>query len=235
MAPESLARNTRQAAASSTNCASVVSPAMFRTRQPLWRIWPASRRHNACSLGEPNKTTPAWSEAASRVAASTKRSGSHCLARLFSAPGLMPMTGRGKSRIGIVPGRCGGLLGAVEQNGRGGRQLGRIPERRNSSSSRSFRGADFAGTRRRDGGGEQKSAPSRRYPMRCGMPARRATSAASKELGAGWRRRSGAGAERGPDPAGRRRSAARRCTRRRKAPEHKGRRPRDAPKWPGAP
>jgi len=122
--------------------------AMFRTRQPLWRIWPASRRHNACSLGEPNKTTPAWSEAASRVAASTKRSGSHCLARLFSAPGLMPMTGRGKFRDwNRVLGRCGGL-----RRRRGAEWARRAATREDSGAAQEFEvvealvARDFAGT-----------------------------------------------------------------------------------------
>ena len=87
MAPESLVRNTRQAAASSMKRTSVVSPARFSTGRPARRMASAIAWHSRCSAGEPKSTIAASREAARRRALSTNRSGNHCFARLFWAPG----------------------------------------------------------------------------------------------------------------------------------------------------
>jgi len=212
-----------QAAASSTNCASVSLPPV-QDRQPLWRI---------CRPTGGTTPVPWRSE---QDDAGLERSGEQrggldeafrqpLLARLFSAPGLMPMTG------GKVQGLESFLADAAASPAPWRRMARQAAARAGFRRGAEVRvvealvARDFAGTRRRDAAVSRNPRPSRRYPMRCGMPARRATSAASKELGSRMARRSGAGAERGPDPAGREGARAR-CTRRRKAPEHKGRRPR---------
>ena len=77
IAPESLVRYTRQAAAMSMNSASEVSPAKFCAGDVIAAVTDA---HNSRSSFDPNTATDAPSSPATRLAASAKRSGSQRLA-----------------------------------------------------------------------------------------------------------------------------------------------------------
>src|SRR5579883_357204 len=93
MAPESLVRYTRQAAASSMNSPKLVSPAKFLTGAAMFA---AMLSHNSRSAFEPNRATGAPVARAMRFADSVNRSGSQRLAEPYAAPGLTPIAGPGQ-------------------------------------------------------------------------------------------------------------------------------------------
>jgi len=168
----------------STNCASVVSPARFRTRHHL----PDPAGEQAAQrlfLGR-TKQDDAGLEPKRRAGWRPRRS----VRQPLLGAAVLGAGADANDRQGKVQGLescladAAGFFGAVEQNGRGGAATrGGFRSGAIVRVVEGFRGAGFAGTRRGMAAVSRNPRPSRRYPMRCGMPARRATSAASKELG----------------------------------------------------